>query len=144
MGRQRLEELVNIVSRLSTSYAGIIEEMLRDPVVELDEESFDEALSRHRLLVVDFWAEWCAPCIVYEPMFTDVAKRYSEPGRVGFARLNIDEAPRIAERYGVETIPATIIFLEGRQVDSLIGAVTVEALERAVKKALSRLQGPEP
>lgn len=134
-----LEKLVEAVSGLSTRYAGKLEAMLGNPVMELDDESFDAALSEHRLLVVDFWAEWCAPCAVYEPMFFYVARRYAEPGRVGFARLNIDEAPRIADRYGVDTIPATLLFVDGARVDALVGAVTVEVLERAVKKVLKRL-----
>ncbi len=138
-GPGELEKLVETVSRLSTRYAEKLEALLENPVMELDEENFDKALSEYKLLVVDFWAEWCAPCVVYEPMFLDVARRYAEPRRVGFARLNIDDAPRIADRYGVDTIPATLLFVEGAKVDALIGAVTVEVLERAVKEALKRL-----
>lgn len=85
-------------------------------------------------MVVDFWAEWCPPCLMMAPVFEEVARRFS--GRALFARVNVDEAPDLARRYGIMAIPTIMVFVGGEPVDRVIGAVGEEALEALVMKHL--------
>jgi len=63
------------------------------PVIDLNSSNFDDALSKNKLLLVDFWAEWCGPCKSMHPIFSRMAKKY---GRIRFARVNIDNSQDIA------------------------------------------------
>ncbi|MEM3226458.1 MAG: thioredoxin domain-containing protein, partial [Saccharolobus sp.] len=71
-------------------------------VVHLDSKNFDEFIKNNQVAVVDFWAEWCAPCLILAPVIEELAKDYPQ---VGFGKLNSDENPDIAARYGVMSLP---------------------------------------
>lgn len=75
---------------------------------------------------VDFWAGWCGPCLMIGPFIDQLAAELA--GRVLVAKLNVDENPRTAARYGVSSIPTMIIFDQGREVGRLNGAVPKEAM----------------
>ena len=83
--------------------------------------SFDEELkSATEPVVVDFWAEWCGPCKMIAPILEDIAAE--QAGKLRVAKLNIDEHPDLARRYGVMSIPTLIVFREGEPVKRLVGA----------------------
>ena len=84
--------------------------------------------------IVDFWAPWCGPCRALGPMVEDLAADYK--GRVKVAKLNIDESPRTAEKYGVRSIPTLMLFKDGKLLDTLIGLVPKDKLEAFAKKGL--------
>ncbi|RLI08113.1 thioredoxin [Candidatus Bathyarchaeota archaeon] len=108
---------------------------MSEPVVHLDSSNFDEVVrGSDKPVVVDFWAEWCPPCLMMAPVFEEVARRFS--GRALFARVNVDEAPDLARRYGIMAIPTIMVFVGGEPVDRVIGAVGEEALEALVMKHL--------
>ena len=75
---------------------------------------------------VDFWAGWCGPCLMIGPFIDQLAAELT--GRVVVAKLNVDENPRTAARYGVTSIPTMIIFDQGREVGRLNGAVPKETM----------------
>jgi thioredoxin 2 len=75
---------------------------------------------------VDFWAGWCGPCLMIGPFIDQLAAELA--GRVVVGKLNVDENPRTAARYGVSSIPTMIIFDQGREVGRLNGAVPKEAM----------------
>ena len=70
-------------------------------------------------VLVDFWAPWCAPCRMIAPVLDELAEEYS--GRVGFARLNVDENPRVAASYGINSIPTLLIFKDGKTLEGIVG-----------------------
>jgi thioredoxin 1 len=96
--------------------------MANDATVHLTEGNFDEAISRDsRLMMVDFWAEWCGPCRAIAPLLEELARESA--GKVTLAKVNVDENPGLAARYGIRSIP-TILFVKGGKVaDQVIGAV---------------------
>ena len=90
--------------------------------VHLTEQSFDETLSRqHGLMMVDFWAEWCGPCRAIAPVLEDIAKESA--GKVTLAKVNVDENPGLAARYGIRSIPTILFVKQGKVADQVIGAV---------------------
>ena len=103
-------------------------------IVDCNAENFDTLISNDTPVLVDFWAEWCGPCRFMEPIFKELSASFS--GRVVFARLNVDEDPAIASRYGVRAIPTFVVFKDGGQVKRIVGAVGKEALEAALREVL--------
>jgi thioredoxin 1 len=86
-------------------------------------------------VVADFWAEWCGPCRMIDPMLKEIAKAY--PDTLKVAKINIDEEPDLAMRFSVSSIPTLIFFKNGRQVEQHIGAMPRPALEKLIKGLLA-------
>jgi len=104
--------------------------------VHLTEQNFDEALTAAQgLMMVDFWAEWCAPCRAIAPVLEELARESS--GRVILAKVNVDENPGLAARYGIRSIPTVLFVKEGKVADQVIGAVPKTKL----KEKLAALAG---
>ncbi|MUM65341.1 thioredoxin [Acidianus infernus] len=102
-------------------------------VAHLDSNTFDNFIKSHKVAVIDFWAEWCAPCIMLAPIIEELAKDYPQ---VGFGKVNSDENQDIAARYGVMSLPTVIFFKNGEPVDEVIGAVPREEIEIRIKELL--------
>ncbi|MGE0885094.1 MAG: thioredoxin [Blastocatellales bacterium] len=80
---------------------------------------------------LDFWAGWCGPCLMIGPFIEELANDLA--GRVRIAKLNIDENPMTARRFGVQSIPTMILFKDGREVDRITGAVPKEMMLRRLQ-----------
>jgi thioredoxin 1 len=95
---------------------------MADTTLHLTEETFDAEMGKHQeLLMVDFWAEWCAPCRAIAPALDELARESA--GKVSLAKVNIDEHPALAARYGIRSIPTILFIKSGEVVDQVIGAV---------------------
>ncbi len=102
---------------------------MSDDVLHLTEATFDTEIATHpELLMVDFWAEWCAPCRAIAPVLDELAR--GSGGSVGLAKVNVDDNPGLAARYGIRSIPTVLFLKEGKVVDQVIGAVPKAQLKK--------------
>ncbi len=93
------------------------------------EETFDqEVLSSDTPVLVDFWAEWCQPCHMVAPVLDKIAEE--RQGELKLVKINIDEQPSIAQRYGIASIPTMVLFKNGEPAAAALGAQPKGALER--------------
>jgi thioredoxin 1 len=98
---------------------------------EFTDSNFDqEALKSDLPVMVDFWAPWCAPCRMVGPIIEELANSYS--GKVKVGKLNTDDNPVIASRYGVMSIPTILLFKNGQIVDRIVGAVPKKDFEKVL------------
>ena len=96
--------------------------MANPETVHLTEDNFDAAISRETgIMMVDFWAEWCGPCRAIAPVLEDLAKESA--GKITLAKVNVDENPGLAARYGIRSIPTILLVKGGKVADQVIGAV---------------------
>jgi thioredoxin 1 len=103
--------------------------------IEVNEVNWEKEVIQSEIPVVaDFWAAWCGPCKLMEPIFEKMAEKYR--GKIKFVRLNVDHNPEITSRYGIMSIPTFIIFKKGKEYARLVGAIQSKKFENFVKKAL--------
>jgi thioredoxin 2 len=96
-------------------------------VVEADRDSFEAELVATVPVVIDFWAPWCGPCRMVTPALERLA--HTHAGRLKVVKLNVDTAPDIASRYGVQGIPLLVLVHHGAELDRLVGAVPETQLQ---------------
>ena len=108
------------------------EEEQEDLVLELTDSNFDEAVKKYPLLVVDCWANWCAPCKMVAPVIEELAEAYQ--GKITFGKLDVDGNPSMAAQYGIASIPTLLIFKNGQLVDQKVGALPRRMLEPELVK----------
>lgn len=100
--------------------------MAESPIT-LSDKSFDEEIQGAATpVLVDFWAEWCGPCKMIAPILDEIASE--SDGKLTVAKLNVDEAPDIARRFGVMSIPTLILFNDGEPAKRVVGAKPKAAL----------------
>ena len=103
-------------------------------VVELTKENFEQVVTSHPMVVVDFWAPWCGPCRGFAPVFESVAEANPD---VVFAKVNTDEEQEIAQHFQIRSIPTLMVFKDQIIVFSQPGALPQGAFEQVVDKTKS-------
>lgn len=102
-------------------------------VQNVDEMHFQEFIKTHTFVVLDFWAEWCAPCRRVAVVIEELSKEFS--GKVTFGKCNTDDNRKLAMQFNITAIPSIMLFSQGQLVDRIIGAYPKEAIrEKIVRK----------
>ena len=97
--------------------------------VSIDDSEFDQTvLKAEKPVLVDFWAPWCRPCLMVAPIVDELAEKYG--GKISFVKMDVDQNPKTAARYGIMSIPALIIFKKGEPVSHIVGFRPKEELKR--------------
>ena len=97
-------------------------------VSDITDQNFEEeVIKSNQPVLVDLWAPWCGPCRMVGPVVESLAKKYE--GKFKFCRLNIDDNPKIATKYGVMSIPTLMFFKDGKVIDTVVGAAKESALQ---------------
>ena len=109
--QRKMEELQKTLQELQFPAAPII----------LTDADLDQSVSNYPLIVVDCWAQWCGPCRMLSPVIDELASELQ--GKVVFGKLNVDENKMTAVKFGITSIPAMLVFKDGKLVDQVIGAV---------------------
>ncbi len=107
------------------------EQLINQPII-LTDENFSATLTANDLLVVDFWAPWCAPCRMVGPIIEQLSKEYA--GKVTFAKMNVDENQRVPSSFGIMSIPTIIVMQKGKIVETIVGAYPKSHIEATFKK----------
>ena len=103
------------------------EQTVSGPTITLSATTFDEEINGSSTpILVDFWAEWCGPCKMIAPILEEIAAE--QEGKLTVAKLNVDDAPDVARRFGVMSIPTMILFDDGEPAKRVVGAKPKAAL----------------
>jgi thioredoxin 1 len=95
--------------------------------ITLTDNNFHSEVAKHKLIVVDFWAPWCAPCRMVGPIVEELAAEYA--GKVTFGKVNVDDNVLVPGKFGIRGIPTLIVFKDGEAVDTLVGACSKSHIE---------------
>jgi thioredoxin 2 len=105
-------------------------------IVDAGGGDFDEIASTSRIpIVVDLWAPWCGPCRVVSPLLEQLAQELA--GRIRLVKVNVDQAPTVQARFGVQGIPTFVLLREGREISRLVGAHPLQGLRDWIESGLA-------
>ena len=105
------------------------------PISDITEKTFNDKVLKAKLpVLVDFWAPWCGPCRMAEPVLEELSDEHK--GKVEFVKVNVDENQELAQKYQVMSIPTTILIKGGEEVGRQIGFAGRQGFEEIIQKAL--------
>lgn len=99
-----------------------------------DKDFEQEVLKSDLTVLVDFWAPWCAPCRIVSPIVEELAKEYA--GKLKVLKLNVDDNPQTAAKYGIMSIPSFLFFKKGEVAKTMIGAAGKESLKKGIEEII--------
>ena len=101
---------------------------MSDKIVHTSDAAFDaDVLENSKAVLLDFWAEWCGPCKMIAPLLDEVAGKYED--KLDVVKLNVDENPNVAQKFGIRSIPTLMLFKDGAVQAQLMGAMPLRQLE---------------
>jgi thioredoxin 1 len=104
-------------------------------VTQVTDADFEKAvLQSGKPALVDFWAPWCGPCRIIGPIVEELAPSYQ--GRAVIAKMNVDDNPMVAQRFGITSIPTLMMFKDGKLVDRAVGAMPKAELQKFIDRNL--------
>lgn len=106
---------------------------MSEKVLSVTDSSFEkEVLQASKPVLVDFWAEWCAPCRMLAPTIDAIAEQFGDSA--GVVKVDVDDNSSVAQRYGIKGIPTLILFSAGKEVERVVGATSKESISRMMEK----------
>ena len=103
--------------------------------IDVNEENFDSVvMNSDKPVLVDFWAEWCGPCKMLTPTIEALAEEYKDTSSI--VKINVDDSPAIATKYGIRSIPSILLFSNGDVVEQRVGAVSKDELAGMLDKII--------
>jgi len=103
--------------------------------VPVDDSNFDQmVLQADKPVLVDLWATWCRPCLMVAPILDELADEYD--GRISFVKVDVDQNPKTASRYGIMSIPTLLVFKNGEPVSHIVGVRPKGELKQSLDAAL--------
>lgn len=106
--------------------------------IDVGEEDFEKKViekSKEILVIVDFWAEWCMPCLILGPILEKITEEHK--GKIILTKLNVDKNPEISRKYRIMSIPAIKIFKNGKIVNEFVGVLPEHIVREYIKKSLN-------
>ena len=100
---------------------------------ELSPGEFDEFI-KEGLVLIDFFAEWCMPCMMMIPVLDELSEKFE--GKIKIGKINVEDAPQIAQKFNVSSIPNFTLFKDGKQIQTFVGARSVEDFEELLNEYL--------
>ncbi|MCK4357955.1 MAG: thioredoxin [Candidatus Cloacimonetes bacterium] len=104
--------------------------------IKLDQKNFDEVVNSGKVVLVDFWAEWCMPCKIITPIVEELANEFDKE-KVTFAECDVQSEQMIAQRYSIMAIPTLLIFKDGKAMDQVIGVVQKKTIKDKINLYIS-------
>ena len=99
----------------------------------ITDADFKEYLAKNSPVLVDFWAQWCQPCLAVAPVLDKLS---SEQSKLKIVKMNVDENPKVASQYGIMSIPTLMIFKDGKPVSNIVGFRPKDELKKSLDAAL--------
>ena len=111
-------------------------------IMHVRQDDWENIESSAKPILVDFWAEWCPPCRLLAPTFEKLAATYGN--EIGFAKVDVDELPDVAGRYGIRSIPTLLLLRDGEVVEEIVGARPYQDLARKLDRYLAAPEKWQP
>ena len=102
-----------------------------DTTVEVTDQNFDKVKEENENIVLDFWASWCGPCKMMDPVIEDLSEKFLD--RVVFGKVNTEENSQIVSKFGIQAIPTFIFIKDGEVVDQARGAIPQKDMEEKIR-----------
>lgn len=104
-------------------------------VLEFTDANFQKTvLDKKGITVIEFWAVWCGPCKMVDPIITELANDYGK--KVNIGKMDVDKEPKVAKKYNIRSIPTILFLKDGEVVDKYVGVATKRALEKKIDQLL--------
>jgi len=100
-------------------------------VSELTKNEFEDFIKKD-LVLIDFSAEWCMPCLIMAPVLDELSEKFKE--KIKFGKINIDDAQELAQKFNIASIPNFILFKNGKQIEQFVGSMSAEDFEKKLKE----------
>lgn len=104
---------------------------MSEHVTDLNGKDFEEFINKNKKVVIDFHADWCAPCLMMAPVIEEISKKLKD---IKFARIDVDSERELAQKFSIMSIPCFIVFKDGKELDRIIGGMHKTVFEERLRK----------